>query len=156
MLSHRGKRNNCGPPCNSCYAPILDNNVMILRRNNYHMKCFPCHFCKKRKNGDIMLKNGYHNLCQPCKGCGKPFFHLEKYVKYCTKRCETSSPIMDIILVSALRRNIYVPKVILKEIHGFLYGRVFIKKIEIPRVLSDQTVLYIARIEEKHRLRLLE
>jgi len=156
MSSRRWKRNNCGPPCHSCWAPILDEKAMIVKRNSFHMRCFPCRFCKKSKNGDIMFRNGYHHDCQPCKGCGKPFNHSDRDVKYCTKRCETSAPVMDIILVSTRRKNIYIPKVILKEIHGFLYGRVFVRKVEFPRVLSDKTISYIAEIEEKYRLRLLE
>ena len=46
MLSLRGKRNNCGPPCELCFSPVLSDK--IYRKNRvYHLRCFPCKLCKK-------------------------------------------------------------------------------------------------------------
>lgn len=155
MLSLRGKRNNCGPPCELCFSPVLSDK--IYRKNRvYHLRCFPCKLCKK--NGrciDIygvketcVLHNGYHHHCQPCLGCGKPYTHTDRD-RYCSKKCKSSSLVVGIVYVASIRRGTPLPKVIMKMIYRFTY----VAKPKKPLFyLCRNTIMMIAKSEERNRL----
>ena len=154
MFSLRRKRNNCGPPCSMCYAPVLCHKI-VTKNMIFHAKCFPCFLCGDNSGNryeNMMYSNGYHRLCQPCCGCGKPFQHIRDHAKYCTKRCETYAPVMDVVYVSSMRSRQTLPKVLLVMIYEFVYSE---KPPKIQYFLSEYTRDLIAETERKHQLRLM-
>lgn len=144
-------RNNCGPPCHRCFAPVIGGGFKSKRRTwVYHFKCFPCRLCKK-SGSDTILPNGYHPKCSPCIGCTKPFQHSNPTIGFCSRRCSTKAPVMDIVHVASFRAHARLPKVLLIKIFLFTYE----VKPKVQYSLSLDVVRYLKMIEEKHRKRLV-
>lgn len=152
-MSSSTKKKKCGPPCQRCLYPVIDNSIVEIRRGKsgnvktftYHANCFPCRLCKKSKIGR-MQKNGYHLSCQPCTGCGKPFKHSTQ-MKECSKRCQSRAPAMDIVLVASMRLNATLPQ----ELMMIIFSFTFALKTKSQNFLSVYTISYIKEVEERNR-----
>jgi len=147
------KKTRCGPPCERCFNPVIQNGIVRRRRKKngpiktfiFHRDCFPCRLCKKSRQG-WMEENGFHRSCQPCTGCGKAFKHTTP-TTVCTKRCKTRAPVMDIVLVASMRKKATLPKVLMMKIFSFT----FVLKPNVRHSLSLHTIAYIKEIEERRK-----
>jgi hypothetical protein len=140
------KKETCGPSCHSCSYAVTGTPYRKGSKN-FHIECFTCNFCYeaytfRRK---FVLPNGFHVSCSPCIGCCRPFDHQSKS-GYCSTRCASKAPIIDIVAISAKRKGIYIPKNLLKEIYKFLYKLV---AVEIQS-LSEETLSIIYQAERRH------
>lgn len=140
------KKETCGPSCHSCSYAVTGTPYRKGSKN-FHIECFTCNFCYeaytfRRK---FVLPNGFHVSCSPCIGCCRPFDHQSKS-GYCSTRCASKAPIIDIVAISAKRKGIYIPKNLLKEIYKFLYKLV---AVEIQS-LSEETLSIISQAERRH------
>lgn len=139
------KIETCGPSCDVCCYPVTGTPYRKGSKN-FHIECFTCNFCFeaytfRRK---FVLPNGFHVSCSPCIGCCRPFDHQSKS-GYCSTRCASKAPIIDIVAISAKRKGIYIPKNLLKEIYKFLYKLV---AVEIQS-LSEETLSIISQAERR-------